>query len=192
MSVRLNDEFTVPVPVERAWEALRDARLVAACLPGAVLDSVEGERATGRLRVRIGSTTVTYRGEAEFGGADPARRRVEVRASGREARGPGTASAAITARLSEAEGGAATRVAVSADLTATGRAAGFGPDVLARVGARLVARFAARIAAELGGGGAEEAAGAGARVDAVVPPQAAMPEEVTAARRHGGARAEAR
>ncbi|MDA0567865.1 SRPBCC family protein [Streptomonospora sp. S1-112] len=198
MSTRLDDEFTVPVPVERVWEALRDARLVAACVPGATVESAEGGRSAGRLRVRIGSTTVTYRGEAEFTEADRAGYRLVVRASGREARGPGTASVELTARLHEAADGAATRVAVSGDLVATGRAAGFGPDVLAGVGARLLARFATRLTAELAEGDAADTAGtadtgeAGKTGETAPDAPAAMPEEVTAAERHGGAAAEAR
>ena len=41
--MELEHSFSVPVPVERAWDVLLDVERVAPCMPGATLDSVDGD-----------------------------------------------------------------------------------------------------------------------------------------------------
>ena len=42
--MELEHSFSVPVPVERAWDVLLDVERVAPCMPGATLDSVDGRQ----------------------------------------------------------------------------------------------------------------------------------------------------
>ncbi|MFF0307325.1 SRPBCC family protein [Streptosporangium sp. NPDC004379] len=99
MAMRFEHEFTVPVPVEQAWSVLLDVERIAPCLPGTALEKAEGDSFTGRMKVKVGPITVTYRGEAAFENVDEDARILTLRASGRETRGSGTASATVTARL---------------------------------------------------------------------------------------------
>ncbi|POM25262.1 Carbon monoxide dehydrogenase subunit G (CoxG) [Actinomadura rubteroloni] len=145
--MKLDHEFTVPVPVDRAWSVLRDVKGVVPFVPGATLDAVDGDTLTGRLRVKAGSITVTYRGTARVTSADAVERTITVEADGREARGPGTVTATLTARLHDADGG--TLVALHTTLNVTGRITELGFDTLTGVGERLVARFARALADDL-------------------------------------------
>ncbi|MBX6770036.1 MAG: SRPBCC family protein, partial [Actinomadura rubrobrunea] len=152
--MELDHEFAVPVPVDEAWSVLLDVERVAQCVPGATLDSAEGGEYTGRLRVRVGAMTVTYRGTARIVAADESARTVTIEASGKEARGSGTASATVQARLHPVPGEGAddpgtTRVTVHTKLNVTGRPAQFGRNILAEVGAKLIGRFAKALAEEL-------------------------------------------
>ena len=52
--MKLENEFTVPAPVDRAWEVLLDLERVAPCLPGATIDGREGDAHTGTMTVRSG------------------------------------------------------------------------------------------------------------------------------------------
>ncbi|MEV4092582.1 SRPBCC family protein [Streptosporangium saharense] len=140
MAMRFEHEFTVPVPVERAWTTLLDVERVAPCLPGATLETVQGDDMTGRIRVKVGPITLTYRGKATFEEVDEQGRTLTIQASGKETRGPGTASATVVAHLRPEEG--RTRVSVDTSFTVTGRPAQFGRGVMSEVGARLVERFA--------------------------------------------------
>ncbi|MDF5751349.1 SRPBCC family protein [Spongiactinospora sp. TRM90649] len=150
MAMRFDHEFTVPVPVEQAWTTLLDVERVAPCLPGATLESVEGDEITGRMRVKVGPITVTYHGTAHLRDVDKDARTVTVEASGKEARGAGTAGATVTARLTPAEGAdGSTKVAVETSFNVTGRPAQFGRGVMAEVGGKLIDRFAANLAALL-------------------------------------------
>ncbi|MFF2204711.1 SRPBCC family protein [Streptomyces sp. NPDC058145] len=166
--MELHHEFTVPVPVDEAWQALLDIERVAPCLPGAVVEEYDGKTVTGSVKVKVGPVTVTYRGTAVFEEQDAAAHRMVLAASGRETRGQGTARATVTAVLSERDGG--TAVAVDTDLKVTGRPAQFGRGVLGEVGDRLVGQFAACLADRLGGPepgpSAQEAAPAAGREEA--------------------------
>ncbi len=48
--MQLEHSFTVPVGIAQAWEVLLDVETVAPCMPGAILDSVDGDSFTGRVK----------------------------------------------------------------------------------------------------------------------------------------------
>lgn len=144
MAMRFEHEFSVPVPVEQAWAVLLDVERVAPCLPGATLDIFEGDEFTGRMKVKVGPITVTYRGSARFEDVDKDTHTLTIQASGKEARGSGTASATVRARMTPGEG--STSVNVETTFNVTGRPAQFGRGVMAEVGAKLIDRFAGNLA----------------------------------------------
>lgn len=43
MSMELDHSFTVPVPPDQAWNVLPDVEKVAPCMPGAQVDTVDGD-----------------------------------------------------------------------------------------------------------------------------------------------------
>lgn len=174
MAMQFEHEFTVPVPVEQAWAVLLDVERVAPCLPGATLESFEGDEFTGRMKVKVGPITVTYRGTAGFQDVDKDMHTLTLVASGKEARGSGTAGATVTARLTPADG--STKVSVETSFNVTGRPAQFGRGVMAEVGAKLIDRFAINLAELLSESGAE------AGPEAPTGPAGAEPAEAPAAR----------
>src|SRR3954467_12395099 len=149
-TMKLEHDFTVPAPVDEAWKALLDVEKVAPCMPGATLTSVDGDDFTGTVKVKVGPIQVTYKGQARFVEKDDAAHRVVIEASGKEARGSGTAAATVTAVLTAA--GDRTRAEVVTDLNITGRPAQFGRGVMADVGAKLIGQFADCLAEEWAGG----------------------------------------
>jgi len=112
-------------------------------MPGATLESVDGDRYLGMVRLKVGPITAQYRGEAQFERLDADSHVAVLRASGREAKGQGNATATITARLSSEAGG--TTVDVNTDLAITGKAAQFGRGVLAEVSSNLLDQFVERL-----------------------------------------------
>ncbi|GAA2891814.1 SRPBCC family protein [Streptosporangium fragile] len=176
MAMRFEHEFTVPVPVEQAWPVLLDVERVAPCLPGAAVDKVEGDSFTGRMKVKVGPITVTYQGEAAFENVDADTHSLTMKASGKEARGAGTAGATVVARLHPAD--AVTRVTVDTTFNVTGRPAQFGRGVMAEVGAKLIERFAANLADLLGKSPAAEPATTAHAPEPATAPHA--PEPATA------------
>jgi carbon monoxide dehydrogenase subunit G len=146
--MRLTNSFTVPVPVEQAWDTLLDIERIAPCMPGAALTSHSGDTFEGTVRVKVGPVSLTYKGKGRFVERDEAARRVVISASGADARGAGTAAAKVTASL--APDGDGTRVDVVTDLDVTGRAAQFGRGLIADVSGKLVAQFADCVAGKLG------------------------------------------
>jgi uncharacterized protein len=139
----LTNEFTVPVPVERAWEVLNDVELIAPCLPGAQLQEIEGDEYRGIVKVKVGPITAQYKGAATFQEQDEAGRRIVLKAEGRDTRGQGSASAVITATMTESGSGAdvSTHVVVESDVTIKGKVAQFGRGMIAEVSGKLLTQF---------------------------------------------------
>lgn len=135
----LNNEFAVPLPIDRAWELLTDVERIAPCMPGAQLTGVEGDIYSGKVLIKLGPVTAQYAGTAAFESKDDVAHVAVLRASGRDSRGQGNASALITASL-EPEGDR-TRVSVHTDLTITGKVAQFGRGVILDVSAKLLNQF---------------------------------------------------
>ena len=140
--MQLTYEFTVPVPPSEAWRVLLDLERVVPCLPGAALTSFDGDAFAGTVRVKLGPVNLTYQGKGRFVSRDEEARRVVIEASGREARGAGTASATATMSLNPGPDDGSTAVTVEADLTVTGKPAQFGRGMIADVGGKLVGQFA--------------------------------------------------
>ena len=162
MSMELDHSFTVPVPPDRAWHVLLDVERIAPCMPGATVEEFDGEVVTGRIKVKVGPVSLTYRGTAKFTERDPDARVVVVDASGKETRGAGTASAAVRASLEPAGDG--TQVLIHTTMSVTGRPAQFGRGVIAEVGGKLLEKFAQNLAQMISDGGqvAPDSAGSSA------------------------------
>ena len=148
--MKLENRFSVPVPVDDAWQVLLDVERIAPCMPGATLTGTEGDTFTGTVKVKVGPINLTYGGKASFVSKDEATHVVLIQASGSQTRGTGTAKALITCRLIDREG--STEVEVDTDLNVTGKPAQFGRGVLADVSGKLVDQFAACLSDEIGAG----------------------------------------
>ncbi|MGK2929308.1 MAG: SRPBCC domain-containing protein [Acidimicrobiales bacterium] len=164
----LSNEFTVPVPVERAWEVLTDVELIAPCLPGAQLQEIEGDEYRGIVKVKVGPITAQYKGAATFQEQDVENRRIVLKAEGRDTRGQGSASALITATMTETttDTGVSTHVVVDSDVTIKGKVAQFGRGMIAEVSAKLLTQFVECLEGKLG----EEPAPAPTEASAPVAP----------------------
>src|SRR5690349_2746564 len=142
MAMEMDHSFTVPVPPERAWDVLLDVEKIAPCMPGATVDEFDGEVVTGRIKVKVGPVSLTYRGTAKFTERDPDARVIVLEASGKETRGAGTASATVRATLEPESGGEGTTASMHTTMNVTGRPAQFGRGVMIEVGSKLVEQFA--------------------------------------------------
>ncbi|PRX47181.1 carbon monoxide dehydrogenase subunit G [Prauserella shujinwangii] len=156
--MRLDHKFSVPAPIDDVWKALLDPERVAPCMPGATLSSVEGDTFKGTVKVKLGPVSLLYKGSGEFLEKDEQARKLVMKASGKDARGAGTAAATVTVTLT-AEG-ESTKGSVASDLNVTGRPAQFGRGMIAEVGSKILDNFALNLAGELGAAGVETTPGA--------------------------------
>ncbi len=145
--MELEHSFTVPVPKSRAWDVLLDVERVAPCMPGATLDSVDGDEIRGRIKVKVGPINMMYAGTARFIEKDAEAGVVTLEASGKETKGAGTASASVRSTLQDR--GHETHVTVLTTLNVTGKPAQFGRGVMNEVGGKLLTIFAENLAAAL-------------------------------------------
>ena len=155
--MKLQNEFSVNVPVERAWETLLDIQTVAGFLPGAKIEPTDEEGVfKGAMKIRVGPMAISYEGTARLAAVDEDAHKADIEVRAKEAKGQGTASAVIHNQLVQENG--ATRVIAVTDLQVTGRQAQFGRGIMQDVAGRMLTDFARRFEAYLTEGGANGAA----------------------------------
>ncbi len=168
----MEHEVYVPFSVGSVRAALADSERVARCVPGLQRSDDEtaesdetatdagdgqaapssGDRLTGRLRVRIAGSTITYRGALTLtprpadGGPAGEAGVLEVTGSGSEARGDGAVELALTVEPRSSDDGEGTDLLCTGTVTGTGRLADIEEKAATSAGVRLLDRFAAALA----------------------------------------------
>lgn len=169
--MRIDNEFTVSAPLDRAWAVLTDLEGIAPCMPGAVLTGRDGDTYNGKVKIKVGPVTSEYAGTASFVEKDDVTHHAVIDAKGRDSRGAGNANALITADL--VEEGTSTKVTVSTELKITGRIAQFGSGMMQEVSRKLLGQFVACLETKLTEAPAPEA-------PVAAPTAAAAPEAAPA------------
>ena len=154
--MELQNSFVVPTDIDTAWKSMQDVEGLAPCMPGATLESHDGDEFTGNVKVKLGPVSMVFGGWAKFVSKDEATHTLVIEGSGKDSRGGGTAKGQVTAVL-VAEAPDRTRVDVNTDLTITGKAAQFGRGVMQDVAGRIVDQFAGNLATLIAAGAAAEA-----------------------------------
>ncbi len=165
--MKLENEFTVKVPIERAWEVLTDIPEIAPCLPGARLTGQDGNVYSGKVKIKVGPVTAEYAGTADFTELNQVNKHVVINAKGRDSRGSGNATALITADMVAV--GDNTKVTIDTDLKIAGKVAQFGKGVIGDVSKKLIDQFVACIEAKLEHDGEEVAPAAEPAAEGTAP-----------------------
>ncbi|MEY9993064.1 carbon monoxide dehydrogenase subunit G [Streptomyces sp. V4I8] len=134
----MEHEVFVPVAAERLREVLADPVRVARAVPGLQQDA-GAEPVAGRLKVRVGGHTITYRGAARVSAREDGSYAVEGDAT--EARGTGSVKLALTVWVREAEEGSGATVRFEGSASADGRVAEFPVEAVGAAVGRLLNRF---------------------------------------------------
>lgn len=153
----MEHEVFVPVPAESLRGALAAPELVARAVPGL---QREASGDGGRLKLRIGGHTITYRGSLRVTETETGAFAVE--GDGTEARGTGSVKFAVTVRVAAASGGS--NVTFVASGSGDGRVAELSEDAVQSAVRRLLSRFAEALGTVAEPGtdpGAQDAAPAG-------------------------------
>ncbi|WP_093463447.1 SRPBCC domain-containing protein [Streptomyces melanosporofaciens] len=141
----MEHEVFVPFPVDTVRLALAEPDRVARCVPGLQRDADEAAGPlSGRLRLRIGGSTITYRGVLRVGRRADA---FEIEGEGTEARGSGSVKLALTVTPKPVEGG--TRLICAGTVHSEGRLAEFDDEASTTVARRMLDRFASALTAGL-------------------------------------------
>ncbi|HSV41600.1 MAG TPA: SRPBCC family protein [Nocardioidaceae bacterium] len=144
--MKLEHSFHVDEDIDAAWDVLNDVRRVALCMPGAAVDTVDGDDITGRCKIKLGPISLTYRGQATFVERDAAAHRIVLEGQGQDGAN-GRAAVRVVANLTA--DGSQTRVDLETDLKLTGKPAQFGRGIMTDVSDRLIGQFADALAKQL-------------------------------------------
>ncbi|MFD3657145.1 SRPBCC domain-containing protein [Streptomyces sp. NPDC058620] len=178
----MEHEVFVPVPVLSLRRTLGDAARVARCVPGLQQDAdASAGPLSGRLKIRIGGHTITYRGVLKLAGRDGDT--FAVAGEGVEARGTGSAHLALTLTLTETDGG--TTIEFAGTAGGDGRIVELGDAAALAAAHRLLDRFTQQLVTESlamspgesAAGGAAAAPGATAADDEAAAPGATADDE---------------
>ncbi|MEU0967272.1 SRPBCC domain-containing protein [Streptomyces sp. NPDC005917] len=132
----MEHQVYVPAPASRLRGALADPARVARAVPGLQQDA-GAALGTGRVKVRIGSHSITYRGSLRVSARDDGSYAVDSDAT--EARGTGTVKLALTLRLADTDEGC--EVTVTGTASADGRVAELPAEAVESAATRLLNRF---------------------------------------------------
>ncbi|MGW2370785.1 hypothetical protein [Kitasatospora sp. NPDC001683] len=141
----MEHEVVVAMSAELVRQALQDPALLARSVPGlstepAAVGAGPADEIGGRLKLRIGASTITFKGVLSL--IEGRNGVLTVLAEGQEARGSGEATATVRVSVSDgAEDGTAV-IRFTGDLSATGRLTEFDDETLDAAGRRLLERFA--------------------------------------------------
>ncbi|ANP56239.1 carbon monoxide dehydrogenase subunit G [Streptomyces griseochromogenes] len=176
----MEHQVFVPVPPDRLRAALADPARVARAVPGLQQDA-GAEPVAGRLKLRVGGHSVTYRGALRI--TPRADGTYSVEGDATEARGTGGVELALTVRLADTEDG--TTVTVEGTADADGRIAELPQDAVGSALTRLLTRWVEALAESPGPQSPEKPAAESGSVpeaehtsvfDTEVPPSSLAPD----------------
>ncbi|MET8543612.1 hypothetical protein ABZW03_23615 [Kitasatospora sp. NPDC004799] len=149
----MEHEVVVPMSAELVRQALQDPALLARSVPGlstepAAVGAGAAEEIGGRLKLRIGGSTITYKGVLSL--IEGREGVLTVLAEGEEARGSGEVTATVRVSVADGAEDGTAAIRFTGDLSATGRLTEFDEETLDATGRRLLDRFAAALVAPEG------------------------------------------
>jgi len=139
--MRIEESFTVSVPIASAWEAIRDPEVVAPCIPGCeAIEVVDPTHYKAAVQMGLGPIKMRFLVEVEITEEDAPTRIVSItkgEEGGRASRVRSQNVLSLTA-LGDRE----TEVAYSAEVDVTGRIAKFGFGMMKKKAQMLGGEFA--------------------------------------------------
>ena len=135
--MKLSGEHLIPASQQTVWEALNDAAMLRACLPGCeTLEKVSDTEMTAKITTKIGPVKATFTGDVTLSDLDPPN---GYKLSGEGQGGAaGFASGSASVNLSEQDGGTLLRYEVEARVGGK----------LAQIGSRLIDSVTKKLAAQ--------------------------------------------
>jgi uncharacterized protein len=165
--MELTESHTLPVPQQRAWEALNDTAILKACIPGC--ESIEPEGETGyavALTAAVGPVKARFKGRMELADIDAPRSYTILFEGQGGAAGFGKGSAQVKL---EPAGEDATTLTYTANAQVGGKLAQIGSRLVDGAARKIAAEFFKRFGEQLGAGAAATTPGVAATAEAEAP-----------------------
>lgn len=150
--MKIENSFTVARSPAETWKILLDVPFIAGCVPGAELLSSEGDfRHKGKIAVRLGPVSLSFKGTAELSDMDKESMTAVLKASGMDEKGRGSAGSTSQINIEPHSGGS--RVNISTDLQLSGSVAQYGraSGIITAVANEIVAAFSTNLRNALDG-----------------------------------------
>ena len=149
MKVQLEKTFTMPASADIAWALLQDIEGVAGCMPGArITERIDPQHYKGTVAVKFGPANMSFRGQVEVLGLEPASRTLRLAGKGTDTTGGSGASMDLTARVHAIDAVSCNLVGTS-EVSVSGKAAAFGGRMMDSVADQLLKQFADNFAVKV-------------------------------------------
>jgi carbon monoxide dehydrogenase subunit G len=149
MKVKLEKAFPMPASAGTVWTLLQDIEGVAGCMPGArITERVDDQHYKGTVAVKLGPASLSFRGDVEVKGIEPAARTLRLFAKGTDTTGGSGATMDLTARV-EAVDAASCNLVGNSEVSMSGKAAAFGARLMGPVSDQILGQFAANFSARV-------------------------------------------
>jgi uncharacterized protein len=168
MEVKLDKRYPLEVDAARAWQVLRDVKVVAECMPGAAItEQLDATHYKGNVKVKVGPANAAFAGDIEVLALDEAAMTLQLLGKGAD-RGGSSASMDLTATVEAGASPDSSVLVGRAAVIVNGKFAQFGSRLMVQVSDMLLAQFAENF-------GAAAAALPGPPTSAVAAAPASMP-----------------
>jgi uncharacterized protein len=142
MKVQLEKTFALPGSADTAWKVLQNIEAVAGCMPGAsITERIDAQHYKGTVAVKFGPASMSFRGELEVIGLEPASKTLHLVGKGTDSTGSSGASMDLTARV-EAVDAASCNLLGTSEVSMSGKAAAFGGRMMNTVADQVLKQFA--------------------------------------------------
>jgi carbon-monoxide dehydrogenase small subunit len=146
----IDAHFDVPFPLEQVWQFMGDLPAIASCLPGATIESQEGEKVKGSISIKFGPMSAAFAGAARLERDEIAKRAV-LRGAGQDSLSKSRAQGDIAYEL-QAVSAENTRVNVNMVYALQGPLAQFSRSGLVKdFVSRMVTDFGKQVTRRLSG-----------------------------------------
>ncbi len=148
--MELSETHTLPVPQQRAWDALNDTEILRACIPGCESIDPDGENAYAVvLSASVGPVKARFKGRMLLTDIEAPNTYTIVFEGQGGAAGFGKGNARVTL---EPEGDAATKLTYTATAQVGGKLAQIGSRLVDGAARKIAGEFFKRFGAQVGGG----------------------------------------
>lgn len=146
--MRMEQAFTVSVPVERVWSFLMDVPEMAACIPGASnVRQIDDANFDATVMTKIGPITASFGCRITVLDLDEVGRTGAVEVAGRDSRIGGAVKARMTMTMTE--GGGDTTVRIVSDVEILGKIGQYGHGMISKRANSMLDEFVACARARL-------------------------------------------
>ena len=137
--MKIEDSFTLPATIERAWDTLIDPIILAKCVPGIdALEAIDERTFRGTLKVKVGPIKTNFVGTAKFVEMNTPHY-LQASIKGDDKKTASVVQATFSATFEPAANG--TKINYSIEVTMRGRLAQFGSAMMQGIAKKLAAKF---------------------------------------------------
>ena len=142
MEVKLDKRYPIAASIDQCWAVLSDIRATAGCMPGAqITEQIDETHFKGTVRSKVGPAVMTFGGDIEVLGIDPAAKSLDMTGKGADKSGS-SAQMNLRAHVEPGETPGSSVLVGVATITVSGKLAQFGSRLLVPVSDAMLAQFA--------------------------------------------------